>query len=76
MAKGPRGEKRPADMVGAAIKVARISTGEEAEDALIPDARSKRGQRGAMARSAKLTDAQRSEIAKTAADARWTKTKS
>lgn len=33
MPKGPSGEKRPADMVGAAIKVARISTGEEVEGA-------------------------------------------
>ena len=28
MPKGPKGEKRPADVVGAAVKVMQISTGE------------------------------------------------
>ena len=28
MAKGPKGEKRPADAVGAAVMVAKIATGE------------------------------------------------
>ena len=32
MPKGPRGEKRPADVIGAAIKVARIATHEIEED--------------------------------------------
>lgn len=31
MPKGPRGEKRPADVIGAAVKVMRIATGEEEE---------------------------------------------
>ena len=31
MPKGPRGEKRPADVIGSAVKVMRIATGEEAE---------------------------------------------
>ena len=31
MPKGPKGQKRPADVIGNAIKVARIATGEEAE---------------------------------------------
>ena len=35
MPKGPRGEKRPADVVARAVKVMRIATGEEAEDARI-----------------------------------------
>ena len=35
MPKGPKGQKRPADVIGNAIKVARIATGEETED--IPD---------------------------------------
>lgn len=29
---GPKGQKRPADVIGAAVKVARIGTGEEDED--------------------------------------------
>jgi len=32
MPKGPRGERRPADVIGNVIKVARIATGEEQED--------------------------------------------
>jgi hypothetical protein len=31
MPKGPRGEKRPADAIGAAIKVARLAVGDETE---------------------------------------------
>jgi len=32
MPKGPRGEKRPADVIGATVKVMRIATGEETEE--------------------------------------------
>jgi hypothetical protein len=32
MPRGPKGQKRPADVIGNAIKVARIATGEEQED--------------------------------------------
>src|SRR4051794_840015 len=35
MPKGPRGEKRPADVIGAAVRVMRIATGEETEE--LPD---------------------------------------
>ncbi len=34
--RGPRGERRPADVIGAAIKVSRIATGEEAERTALP----------------------------------------
>ncbi len=33
MPRGPKGEKRPADVIGAAIKVAKIATGEIEETA-------------------------------------------
>jgi hypothetical protein len=33
MPKGPRGEKRPADVIGAAVMVAKIATGEMASHA-------------------------------------------
>ena len=36
MPKGPRGEKRPADMVGAAVMVAKIATGELTEELAAP----------------------------------------
>ena len=32
MLTGPKGQKRPADVIGNAIKVARIATGEEQEE--------------------------------------------
>jgi hypothetical protein len=35
MPRGPRGEKRPADVIGAAVKLMRIATGEEEEE--LPD---------------------------------------
>ena len=35
MPKGPKGEKRPADPVGAAVMVAKIATGEIEDD--VPD---------------------------------------
>jgi hypothetical protein len=35
MPKGPRGEKRSADVIGNAVKVMRIATGEETEE--LPD---------------------------------------
>jgi len=36
MPRGPKGERRPADVVGAAIMVGRIATGEIAETAPLP----------------------------------------
>ncbi len=35
MPKGPKGEKRPADVIGAAVKVMRIATG-EIEEGITP----------------------------------------
>ena len=49
MPRGPKGEKRPADVIGAAVKVAKIATGEIEEDdvaALIDAAAPKPGKRG------------------------------
>lgn len=76
MPKGPKGEKRPADVIGNAIKVARIATGEEPEE-LTDDGKDKAaqslGRRGGKARAASLSSSQRSEIAKRAAQKRWSK---
>jgi len=72
MPKGPSGQKRPADAIGAAIRVARIATGEEQEDETgAPKAKAKAGRKGAAARAKALTPQQRSEIASIAATARW-----
>ena len=43
MPKGPKGEKRPADAIGAAITVAKIATG-EAEDDVADDGKNKTAQ--------------------------------
>ena len=75
MPKGPKGQKRPADVIGNAVKVMRIATGEEQEDFPADDGKDKAaqslGQRGGKARAKKLTGAQRSAIAKKAALTRW-----
>lgn len=71
MPKGPRGEKRPADVIGAAIKVARIATGEEVEETASRSAAAELGSKGGKARAASLSKRRRAEIAKNAAKKRW-----
>ena len=73
MPKGPRGEKRPADVIGAAVMVAKIATGEIEEDRGKVPRRAKGGLKGGRARATALTAEQRSEIARLAAEARWKK---
>jgi hypothetical protein len=73
--KGPRGEKRPADVIGNAVKVMRIATGEEADkpepdDGKDPAAKAL-GKKGGAARRDKLSPERRSEIARAAAAKRW-----
>lgn len=78
MPRGPKGEKRPADVIGNAIRVAKIATGEE-EDEKIDDGKDQAavslGRRGGRNRALRLTPEQRAEIAKAAASARWKKKK-
>lgn len=73
MPKGPRGEKRPGDVIGAAIMVAKIATGEVEDNATPADKahHSRGGKAGGAARAKALTPAERSEIAKKAAAKRW-----
>lgn len=76
MPKGPKGEKRPADVIANAVRVARIATGEEPED-MTDDGKDAAavslGRRGGKARAKTLTAAQRAEIASAGAAARWKK---
>jgi hypothetical protein len=74
MPKGPRGEKRPADVIGNAVHVMRIATG-EIEDSPANQGKRKGGQAGSRRRAMVLTPEQRSEIARAAASARWKKGK-
>jgi hypothetical protein len=72
MPKGPQGQKRPADVIGAAVMVGRIATAEIQEAAPPPkSAAAELGSKGGAARAAKLTAKQRSTSAKKAAKARW-----
>lgn len=71
MPKGPKGERRPADVIGAAVMIAKIATGEVVEKPQSKSGRERSGLAGAKARSDRLTKDQRSAIAKKAAAARW-----
>ena len=76
MPRGPKGEKRPADVIGNAVHVMRIATGEITETLKPKDpaavALGKRGgAKGGKARAAKMTKAQRSAAAKKAVASRW-----
>jgi hypothetical protein len=80
MPKGPQGQKRPADVIGNAVHVMRIATGETKEtdpnagkDAAAVALGRKGGKKGGKARWEHLTAEQRSEAASLAAQARWRK---
>ena len=67
MPRGPKGEKRPADVIGAAVMVAKIATGQ------IEDTKAKAKAKSGKARAESLTPKQRAKIASVAAQARWKK---
>lgn len=75
MPRGPKGEKRPADVIGAAVKVMKIATGEITEqpenDGANKDYARRGGLKGGRARAKALTAEQRRKIAQKAAKARW-----
>jgi len=71
MPTGPQGQKRPADVIGAAVMVARLSVGDEVEMPRMPSGRTRSGHAGAAARNAALHPEQKAEIARKAAAARW-----
>ena len=76
MPTGPKGEKRPADVIGNAVKIARIATGEDTDET--PDdgkdkAAQTLGKKGGAARAASLSSEKRAEIARKAAAKRWGK---
>ena len=74
MPKGPRGEKRPADVVGTAVKVARISVGDIEDDPDSDRARSaaaELGRLGGAARARNLSAEQKAAIGRKGAATRW-----
>ncbi|HEX2764615.1 MAG TPA: hypothetical protein VHM92_12340 [Allosphingosinicella sp.] len=74
MPTGPKGQKRPADVVSNAVHVMRVLTG-EADDSAPDDGKDKAaqelGRKGGKARAASMTPERRAEIARTAAAKRW-----
>jgi hypothetical protein len=75
MPMGPKGQKRPADVIGNAVKIMRIATGEEvetlpADDGKDPAAKAL-GKKGGAARAKSMSPERRAEIAKKAAAKRW-----
>ncbi|MCY4460531.1 MAG: hypothetical protein OXC26_09090 [Albidovulum sp.] len=71
MPKGPNGERRPADVIGCAVSVARIATGEIEDSGYRQPAKRKGGLAGAKARELATTNEERRAIGKLAAEKRW-----
>ena len=73
MPKGPKGEKRPADVIGNAVHIMRIATGEveDTTDEKASSAAAELGARGGKARAEKMSPERRAEIARKAAEKRW-----
>jgi hypothetical protein len=76
MPTGPKGEKRPADVIGNAVHVMRVLTG-EIEDTIPDDGKDPAakalGKKGGAARARSMTPERRAQIAKKAAAKRWEK---
>jgi hypothetical protein len=78
MPRGPKGQKRPADVIGAAIMVGRIATDEAREkksDSAAAALGRKGGLKGGKARAAKMSADERRQAAKKAIEARWRKSR-
>jgi hypothetical protein len=71
MPKGPKGQKRPADVIGNAVRVMQIATGEVEETETKNPIAVARGKLGGPSRAAKLSPIKRKAIAVKAARARW-----
>lgn len=71
MPQGPQGRKRPADVIGNAVHIARIATGETEETGLKQPVKRASGLAGADARLKATSPKERSEIARIAAENPW-----
>jgi RNase adaptor protein for sRNA GlmZ degradation len=77
MPRGPKGERRPRDVIGNAVHVMRIATGQIEDTVPTPESEGKDpaavalGRRGGKARAVGLSKKRRKEIAQRAAQARW-----
>ena len=75
MPKGPKGQKRPADVIANAVTVMKIATGEIEDSGTTADGKNKAavelGRKGGVARAKSLSVKRRREIARKAARTRW-----
>jgi hypothetical protein len=77
MPRGPKGERRPADVIGNAVHVMRIATGQIEDDIPTPESEGKDpaavalGRKGGKARAEGMSRKRRKEIARMAAKSRW-----
>jgi hypothetical protein len=75
--RGPKGERRPADVIGNAVHVMRIATDQITDDVPSPESEGKDpaavalGRKGGEARAKGMSARRRKDIAKRAAKARW-----
>ena len=67
MPNGPQGQKYSVDVIGSAIKVARLTTGETIEDLKEPLGRVRGGTAGPEAWAESMTQEERSAVVKQAA---------
>ena len=74
MPRGPKGEKRPADVNQRAVMIGKTATG-ELDDVVTEDGKNAAavalGRMGGKARAAGMSAKRRREIAKNAAEKRW-----
>jgi hypothetical protein len=77
--KGPKGEKRPADVIANAVRIMEIATGQREEEYEGDDGKDKAaqelGRKGGKARAEGMTPERRAEIARKASEIRWSKGK-
>ena len=77
MAKGPQGQRRPADVNARAVMIAKIATGEIRDVRPTPESEGKSaaavelGRLGGKARARAISAKKRKEIARKAAKSRW-----
>ena len=77
MPRGPKGERRPADVIGNAVHVMRIATDQIEDEIPTPESEGKDPaavalvRRGGKARAEGMSAKRRKEIARRAAKARW-----
>jgi len=77
MPRGPKGERRPADVNARAVMIGRIATGEIEDVQPTPESEGKNaaavalGRMGGRARAESMSKKRRKEIAKKAAKSRW-----